>query len=285
MRNKGQHWIMLFRRLGFHYFMALFIVLGIKYWYAGAGSEELEWILAPTARCVQVLGGIPFEKAPQNGYVNHSLRFMIAPSCSGVQFMLIAFSVLAFPFLYRVKTAGRRWGWMVCSMGAAYVYTIMTNGLRIILAVYLPDLLGKSLKMTFFQEWLTPEKLHTLIGTVVYFASLLLLYRGAERLFGGSGGKALKEAKEAAGEEGSGAGGDSVRRTNVCILRPVLCNLPPAACYFAVVLGMPFLHRIYRNEWEGFWSYALLVSVTCASVLLCFGLAGVRYKRGKSKRR
>lgn len=279
MQNKKQHWIMLFRRFGLHYFMALFFILGIKCWYGSAGSEELEWILAPTVRWVQVLSGIPFEKAPQNGYINYSLRFIIAPSCSGVRFMLVAFAVLIFPFLYRMKTAGKGWGWMIGSLIAAYVYTIMTNGLRIVLAIYLPVFLGKSLETAFFWEWLTPEKLHTLIGTIVYFTFLLFLYGGTERLF------YRKDSDSAEEREGMDGMDGSAWNQGILIPRICLRYLPPAVCYFAVVLGIPFLRRIYRKDWEGFWSYALLVTVTCASVLLCFGFVGTLCKRCKSERR
>lgn len=262
-----------FRRFGFHYFAALVLILGIKYWYGRAGSEELEWILLPTARWVEVISGIPFEKAPQNGYVNHSLRFMIAPSCSGVRFMLVAFSVLAFPFIHRMRTAGKGWGWMMFAIPAAYLYTIVTNGLRIALAAYLPSLLEKSMEMPLLPGWLTQEKLHTLIGTAVYFASLLFLYRGTEMILRRLG----------LGDGAENGGGGAVR-TDACFARVFLRYLPPAVCYFTAVLFIPLLRRIYRNDWAGFWDYAGLVTVVCLAVLFCFGLTGMLCKRAGAKR-
>ena len=73
---------------------ALLLIVCVKYWRRFAGSNELDWLLAPTARWVEILSGLSFEKIPHLGYLNHSVRLIIAPSCSGIQFMLIAFAVL-----------------------------------------------------------------------------------------------------------------------------------------------------------------------------------------------
>lgn len=282
MRNQEPYRIMpyaadfrsCFRRFGFHYLAALLVILGVKYWYGRAGSEELEWILLPTVRWVEAISGLTFEKAPRNGYVNHALRFVIAPSCSGVRFMLVAFSVLAFPFLHRMKTEGKGWGWMAFSMPAAYLYTVLTNGLRIVFAVYLPSVFEKSMETPLFREWLTQEKLHTLIGTAVYFTSLLVLYRGTEMFF------RWRNAGRAA-ERGDGG----AVSPDCWPGRVFLCYLPPAACYFTAVLFLPLLRRIYRNDWDGFWDYALPVASVCLFVLACFGLTGVLCKKAGSKRR
>ena len=48
----------------------------------------------------------------------------------------------------------------------------------------------------------------------------------------------------------------------------------PVFWYFVMVLGIPFLGRLYRNDWNGFWQYALLVMGVCALVVLTLGLLG-----------
>lgn len=73
-------------------------VLGLKLFYSQADADELKWILAPTSRWVSILSGIPFEYMAHTGFVNHDIRFIIASSCSGIQFMLIA---AATDFLFR----------------------------------------------------------------------------------------------------------------------------------------------------------------------------------------
>lgn len=247
----------------FHYLIAFLLILGVKFWYSQAAYNDLEWILSPTAWWVGFLSGIPFEKAEHIGYINHSLRFIIAPSCSGVRFMLIAYAVLVFPFLHRNKTVWTRWGWMIFSMGTAYLYTIMINGWRIILSIYLPSLLVQNWGMSLSHGWFTPEKLHTLIGTTVYFSALLLLYRGTEIMFRKAGSSLYMESEIVPAHSSAPA-----------FLRILLHYMPPVLCYFIIVLGIPFLCRIFRNRWDNFMEYTLTTTAVCLIILLCFSLTG-----------
>ena len=95
------------------FYAAGFVVLScLKLFYSRAGSDELRWILAPTARWAGSLGGISFAYEAQQGYVNHELRFIIAASCSGVQFMLVSMAALIYGCIHRMKTGIKRlFGW------------------------------------------------------------------------------------------------------------------------------------------------------------------------------
>lgn len=249
------------------YLMGFLIIFGIKYFYSGAGSDSLIWILAPTTKWVSLLSGIPFTYEPGVGYVNHSLRFLIAPSCSGVQFMLITMATLIFSFVHRLGAwqedlparSSRHWKsgvcWIVVSMTASYLLTIFVNGLRIIVAIYLP---------VYFREWnlfgslLTPERLHTIIGTVVYFISLLTIHHLAGYLIG----------------RVSGIGKNTVSQS---LLRKCM---PPVFWYFFIVLGIPFLNRAYQNGREKFMEYAILILFSCVPVLFLYiGVSILRKQR------
>lgn len=364
-----------YRGISLLYFIAASLILGIKYWYARAGSSDLEWILLPTARWAELLSGIPFEKTPQIGYINHSLRFIIAPSCSGVQFMLIAFATLCFPFLHRIGTVKKGFCLIASALAAAFLYTVAVNGFRIVLSICLPPLLMDGLRKLPCGNCFSAEKLHTLIGTAVYFTALLLLYRGADALFRKAQAllckagtpfckagtllcetkapfrkakKPLCNAKNHIREaqallcladyhcntdspeetqrllpgmttgiqqhgshtvHGSHAVHDShtvrgshavhsshtVRSIHAVHSSHMTAGifrryLPPVLCYFSVTLGIPFLCRIYRNSWEHFPDYAMLVTAICLTVLLCFGLSdairrqiGSRFGKHKSQ--
>ena len=82
------------------------IILGMKSYYRQADCDSLRWILGPTAGWVQLLSGIPFTYLSDAGYVNHSLRLLIAPSCSGVRFMIILFATLVFSFTPVIASSG-----------------------------------------------------------------------------------------------------------------------------------------------------------------------------------
>lgn len=237
------------------YIAGLAAVLGVKCFYSGAGSDALGWVLSPTAWWVRVLSGIPFEYVSGVGYVSHRFRFIIAASCSGVQFMIIAFAMLVFSYVHRMGTVKRGFAWIAFSALFSYLFTIFVNGFRILLSIYLPAWLGPEA----LSGWLTPERLHSAIGITIYFTSLALLYHGAGYAFG----KILSPpAKSRTGFLAAG----------------IRSFLSPLFWYFAIVLGIPFINRAYRNDGGRFWKYALLMTVVCMTVLCLFCLTAAIYR-------
>lgn len=241
------------------------LVLGLKYFYSQADADELKWILTPTSRWVSILSGLSFEYMPHTGFVNHDIRFIIASSCSGVQFMLIAIATLIFSFVHRISS-GRGRGrllkgacWSAFSIISSYLFTIFVNGLRIVLSIYLPDTL---VKLGFaYEKWLSPRTLHTLIGTVTYFSFLLVLYRLADLLT------------------------DRDLQTHSTPKRPYLSLLarciPPLFWYFSIVLGIPFLNRAWQRDYKKFADYAVLVTGVCLLIFLMCCLVLVTRTRRK----
>jgi len=93
---------------------------------------------------------------------------------------------------------------------------------------------------------LSPEKLHSLIGTAVYFSALLLIYLMAGQLIG----RRMISAKE---------------KTDSMFLKKLTA---PVFWYFFVLLGIPFLNRAYQNNLAGFLEYAGLVAFVSLSIVL-----------------
>lgn len=252
----------------FFYVIGFGIILGIKLFYSGAGSDELKWILAPTTRLVTLFSGIPFVYESNVGYVNHSLRFLIAPSCSGIQFMNITIATLIFSFVHRIcgggdaqnktkpfHTFGKGLCYTMASIVVSYLLTILVNGMRIVLAIYIPRLMEDG---NIYISFLTPERLHTAIGTFIYFVSLLTIYRIADYI-------SLKAAPKSTQDE--------------CLsLTEFFC---PVFWYFFIVLGIPFLNRAYQKGGEKFIEYTVLVTSVCLLVLLVFVFLGMVHKLTK----
>ena len=229
------------------YFPAMLAVLAVKIFYRTADSEALSWILAPTTWWVGILSGISFEKIAHVGYVSHEYRFIIAPSCSGVRFLLVTFVMMIFSFTHQMDSWKKKVYWFGFSVLFSYVSTIFVNGIRIAVSIHLPAALGNDV----LPGWLTAERLHTVIGTVIYFSMLFGIYylvRGICNRF----------AKQTDAE------GKSTEKRFVT----------PVFWYFVMVLGIPFVGRLCRNDWNGFWQYALLVTGVCALVVLMFCLLG-----------
>lgn len=278
------------------YIIGFFILFGMKYFYSKADCEGLRWILDPTARWVEALSDIPFVYERGMGYVNHGLRFLIAPSCSGVQFLIILSAMLISSFVHEAadfcpmnpmsgrkkaasdsrcpdrlcdtgvsvsrKAAPARMGkgicWIAVSLLLSYVLTVFVNGLRIIAAIYLPSFFER---IHAFGSFLTPDRLHTMIGVVVYFAALLAIHQLVGLLFQRSSGTDKRQASS-------------------LILRKCLS---PVFWYFFIVLGIPFLNRAYRRSGKQFTEFVLLVTLCCGAVLLLYCLGAVIHRRFLSR--
>lgn len=273
------------------YLTGFFILLGIKYYYRQADCDSLWWILAPTTRWVELLSGISFTYISGTGYVNHSLRLLIAPSCSGVRFMTITFATLAFSFVHIVASPQRPsiskffqitcrdsvnpgalcakirgFCWIAASVLFSWIFTIFVNGLRIIAAIYLPLYLEDAGLMG---EMLTPDRLHTMIGVVVYFFALLTIYRLVGEFIHKTVNLSLTFQKNCRQTEKL-----CDKYTDVC-RKSVLKNLvrkcvPPIFWYFILTLGLPVLNRANMEGTGGFMEFAVLVTGCCALVLLLY---------------
>ncbi len=218
------------------YLAVIVFMLVMRYFGRISDTDNLKWILEPTARWAGILGGISFEYLPHQGYVNHGYQFLIAASCAGIRFMLLTFLMLVFIPVY--ETSCQRKGGMpgrcrriVYSLILAYFFTIFVNGIRIVLAVRLPIWLDK---WYLSAGWLTPDRLHTLIGTVTYFTALCILYLSVT---------------------------STAERNRLLV---------PVFWYLLIVLALPFVKRLWYREWTGFGEYAVLILGVCMAVCMVF---------------
>jgi exosortase K len=151
---------------------------GLKAFSSGAGAGDLGWVLAPTCWLAAHLGGIDLVPESGAGYISHGRHLVVGPACAGLNFLVIAFAALFFSLAHHQRGARRRAGWLLASLALAYVATVLTNTVRVVLAARLYEL-------DLYGSLVTPARLHRLMGTVLYVASLLGLYTVAERLVDG----------------------------------------------------------------------------------------------------
>ncbi len=290
------------------YLAALLLLFLGKYLYSKAGCDDLRWILRPTAGWVRLLSGIPFEYVKGSGYVNHDLKILIAASCSGVQFMLISAVTFIFSYLRKAQEwslflsrrrpaapscnaaeniAGQRRVsnriehfchikrgicWIFFSILLSYLCTILVNSLRIIAAIYLPLTFDR---LNLWGAWLTPQRLHTAIGVVVYFTALLSLHQLVGRLFSEPSPDSteaallhapIKTCAVFSPESTEAASGKSRQTARPMRLAPFWRS--PVFWYFFVVLGIPALNNVLVKNSAPFGEFALLVTLCCGTVLL-----------------
>lgn len=156
--------------------ITILISLLLKAYYSQAEPAGLQWILAPIAWCVSLVSGSTFQFNPELGYVSEQLHAVIAPVCAGVNFMIIVFGMSAVAGI--IKGKGRLVFNVVAALLIAYFSTVIINSLRISMALVLYH-------YEFSAGWFTVERVHRLLGIVVYITALYaisgLLYRNILR--------------------------------------------------------------------------------------------------------
>lgn len=220
------------------YGLGVILAIALKYHYSVAGSEDLRWVLSPTARVVQRLTAISFEWEEHTGFVSRLHGIIIASSCAGVNFLIIAFSTLYFTTIRMMPSVTWKGLWLGIAFGISYILTIGVNGLRIVAAVslYQADIYG---------GWLTPERVHRIEGTLIYFTALLIAHqvvtRAANFFISRIPGKALRWSV-----------------------------LVPFLWYSLIALGIPLLNNGPLQGGLRFIEHGGLVLFMCAGVLIVF---------------
>jgi exosortase K len=148
---------------------ALAVALGAKAFYSHAGANQLVWILAPSSWLARAVGGVALSYEDGAGFISHAHHLVVGKPCAGVNFLVVAFLTLFFAFGGRFAGLGAQLGWLLASLGLAYVAAVVTNGARIALAAYLFD-------ADIYGGLVTPGRIHRLAGTAVYYGSLWGLF-------------------------------------------------------------------------------------------------------------
>jgi exosortase K len=235
----------------------IMIAIGLKHHYSQAPTENLNWILAPTVGFVEQLSGITFEKEAHTGFISRTHRIIIAKSCAGINFLIIAFCMLIFSRVQQIKPVRAKILFFIKSIVTAYILTITVNALRIIVAVYLFEI-----DIYSDGSWLTRERLHRIEGTALYFFFLCLLYFGMVRRFGEDRDPHHKE------------GGKSPRLSTL---------KTPLFWYLLVTLLIPLIRRSFKGNLSGFFEHSFSVIIISTTILLFLFLLKSILRGGKNR--
>ena len=154
---------------------ALLAVWALKRHYADAPVDDLQWMLAPTARLVTAMTGVPFEREAGEGYVSRERLFVIAKACAGINFMIAAFGMLMLALLHRVGSRFSAARVLSVSLLASYSAAVLVNAVRIAIAIWLG---AHPVALSAFSA----AGVHRVEGIAVYFGGLVLLYELVRRL-------------------------------------------------------------------------------------------------------
>ncbi len=210
----------------------LAVALALKYHYSVASVNSLRWILEPTRLLVGAVTSHTFRFESYAGYLSDDRTFIIAASCSGVNFLIIAFLMLNAGQLYRERRL--TWTQIGISMLVAYFATLIANTVRIAVAL---QMMNYDLRIGDLGD----EDIHRIEGIVVYFGFLLLLFFVSEKI------------------------ADRTRPNPSTLIRR---SLIPLVVYYIATLGIPLAGGAYREM--AFWQHSVFVIVIPLIVILPF---------------
>ena len=208
--------------------IALASAFFLKDWFKTASPQELLWILSPLAHLVSLLSGHVFTFLPAYGFISVETKTIIAPACSGINFLLMCFCMLSLQGQLHL----RRWlsclNWLLYSAAFSYLATLAINGMRIVFSMWL------------FQHkieygFITMDRLHRICGIVLYYPALLLIFSGAAILL------RRVQKRQVKGHAWAIA-------------------IVPLFCYITGTVLVPFIRQKYYSAlfWEHSFSVAIL---------------------------
>jgi exosortase K len=154
--------------------IGLFFLLKLAYRFAD--NDNLVFLLKPTDKIVGVLTGTHAVYFSDQGYYHDSLTILIEKSCSGFNFLLICFCMLAFLFLKYADNTIFRSISIPLALLIAYLLTIFVNAFRIFVSIVMQQQVN-----TFLPEW-PHATLHEIVGVVTSLSFLILIYMVSEKV-------------------------------------------------------------------------------------------------------
>jgi exosortase K len=239
------------------YGLGLLMAYALKHHYSRATGDGLDWILSPTASLVAAFTGIHFEKEAFTGFVSRESAIIIAPACAGVNFLISAFSLLVIAVTHNLMGAVRKLLGVGISAATAFILTVCVNALRIATSVFL-------YRADIYDGWTTPERIHRIDGTLIYFFSLLLIYPAACWIGKRLGSRKKDETMVPVRRKGS--------------VTHILCaGAAPFFCYLALTVGVPILNQAWRSP--KFVEHCFMVVGGSSLMLLLFFLVALGRRR------
>lgn len=148
--------------------IGLFILL--KFSYTLADNDNLIFILKPTDKIVGLLTGSHSVYFSDKGYYHYNLNILIEKSCSGFNFLLLCFCMLAFLFLKYADKIIFKYLTILFAIVVSYFLTIFVNASRIFVSIIMHQQAYNFL----------PDRMHLIlhetIGVITNLTFLIIIY-------------------------------------------------------------------------------------------------------------
>ena len=149
-------------------FLLFFLVLYlIKERYIIKSEPIINVFLYPIALMVFLFYGQNFIYTPNEGFVFRGLGMSVEPSCSGLNFFIIALSTFVFFWLSDKNAHHKRYFIFILGIFATYFLTLFVNLLRIFSSILM-------LHVNVMDGIFARPMAHKIIGSIVFLGSLII---------------------------------------------------------------------------------------------------------------
>ncbi len=206
---------------------ALMLAFSLKFYYANASSDDLNWILKPTAFIVESGTDLTFVHEQGTGYIDKTQGIIIAPVCSGVNFLIVSFCMAIFTGLSVINSIAKKAAWLFFSAVSAYLITVLVNSLRIVASI-------RSISIGNLITEIPAGILHKLDGILIFFSMLCVYHFLMTKLLN-----------------------NSITKSQVFV---------PALWYTVMMVMIPLVNLMFRDSSAGFTSHCFLVISVSISI-------------------
>ena len=155
---------------GFIYYALIAVIfVALKSWYTTAGNEDLQLFLGPVSRITAMITNTSMIFNSETGYYFPALDIVIDRSCSGFNFWLICFVMIAVASVPYIKKHQHAVAGFAAILLLCYVLTCFVNTARILFALLLDRLFPA----------ITPAQqriVHEAEGVFIYLSFLIIIY-------------------------------------------------------------------------------------------------------------
>lgn len=148
-----------------YYILLISVFIGLKLWFSGSSNNNVYYLLKPIDVVISYFTNATSNYNDEFGFFYEKLNITIDKSCSGFNFLLLAFSILYVSILKVLKSKSKKVLIIPILFFIAYVFTLIVNISRILISIFIEN------KINISFSWL-----HEAEGVFIYASFLITLY-------------------------------------------------------------------------------------------------------------
>jgi len=153
-----------------YYLITISIFILLKFIYTLSNTNYLIFILKPTSTLIELVTNSKGEFVTESGYLHKKLTILINKSCSGFNFWLLCFTMLAFLAFQFLERRIHKIVVLPILLFSTYVLTIGVNTSRILFSIFIDNTIKNMTGYT-KTNWL-----HQAEGVFIYLSFLIIIY-------------------------------------------------------------------------------------------------------------